>query len=48
MNCKYLIGLSKVSGPCDAGFYCNSSADNPRPTDGITGSVCPQGYYCGL
>ncbi|XP_070551430.1 uncharacterized protein [Ptychodera flava] len=39
-------GLADVSGPCDAGFYCNRSANRPDPTDGITGDICPVGRYC--
>ena len=28
------------------GYYCNSSASVHSPTDGLTGDVCPMGFYC--
>ncbi|EDO39339.1 predicted protein, partial [Nematostella vectensis] len=39
-------GLHAETGPCDAGFYCTSGARYRRPTDGITGDICPPGRYC--
>ncbi|XP_077985305.1 uncharacterized protein LOC144439945 [Glandiceps talaboti] len=39
-------GLPSVSGPCDAGFYCNRTASRPDPMDGFTGDICPPGRYC--
>ena len=37
--------LGNVTGPCDAGYFCNGSAFSPRPTDS-TGGECPVGQYC--
>ena len=31
---------------CNAGFYCQGKANVPNPNDGVTGSICPAGYYC--
>ena len=28
------------------GYYCSLKADNPTPTDNISGNVCPLGKYC--
>ncbi|KAM7082943.1 uncharacterized protein J5F26_014046 [Ciconia maguari] len=39
-------GLSVPSGECTAGFYCNGGAALPKPTDGVTGNICPVGTYC--
>ncbi|XP_070551431.1 multiple epidermal growth factor-like domains protein 6 [Ptychodera flava] len=39
-------GLSSVSGNCNAGFWCKGGASTPVPTDGVTGSLCPEGHYC--
>ena len=43
-------GLSAPNGTCDPGFYCSLAADNPTPTDGVTGMdralyVLVQAYY---
>ncbi|XP_062603182.1 uncharacterized protein LOC134264959 [Saccostrea cucullata] len=40
------IGLSTPTGNCTAGYYCILQADNPTPTDNITGNICPVGHYC--
>ena len=40
-------GLALPRGPCAAGFYCVGGAIKAKPTDGVTGSVCPPGTYCG-
>ncbi|XP_019363984.1 PREDICTED: multiple epidermal growth factor-like domains protein 11 [Gavialis gangeticus] len=39
-------GLSVPSGECAAGFYCTGGAASPKPTDGVTGNICPPGTYC--
>ena len=40
------VGLTAVSGKCNAGFYCIFSAKSSSPSDGITGDICPVGNYC--
>ncbi|XP_053503641.1 sushi, von Willebrand factor type A, EGF and pentraxin domain-containing protein 1-like [Ictalurus furcatus] len=40
------IGLALPSGPCAAGYYCTGEATQSKPTDGITGDICPPGSYC--
>ncbi|XP_042595396.1 multiple epidermal growth factor-like domains protein 6 [Cyprinus carpio] len=39
-------GLAQPSGPCCPGYYCTKEATSSRPTDGITGNICPPGTYC--
>ncbi|EDO40915.1 predicted protein, partial [Nematostella vectensis] len=39
-------GLLKPFYDCEGGHYCNLGASVPRPTDGVTGNVCPKGSYC--
>ena len=39
-------GLAAPSGNCSAGYFCTSRATTARPTDGITGNLCPSGHYC--
>ncbi|XP_026719422.1 zonadhesin-like [Athene cunicularia] len=39
-------GLSVPSGECTAGFYCTGGAALPKPTDNVTGNICPMGTYC--
>ena len=39
-------GLTSPTGPCVAGFYCASRANDSSPGDGVTGDVCPLGFYC--
>ena len=34
--------LSAPAGLCDAGYYCNGSAEEPNPSE----RECPPGYYC--
>ncbi|XP_036928145.1 uncharacterized protein LOC119004899 isoform X4 [Acanthopagrus latus] len=41
-----ISGLALPMGPCSPGYYCVGGADNARPTDGETGSICPPGTYC--
>ncbi|XP_061449372.1 neurogenic locus notch homolog protein 4-like [Rhineura floridana] len=43
---KCEAGLSAPSGECAAGFYCTGGASSPKPLDGVTGNICPQGTYC--
>ena len=31
---------------CAAGFICYGQSLSSSPTDGITGSICPSGFYC--
>lgn len=38
--------LSKVTGLCDAGYFCLRGAKVADPTDNITGGICPKGHYC--
>ena len=41
-------GLSEVTGPCDAGYYCTLGAEQ-KTHDSLadsTGGVCPEGHYC--
>lgn len=41
-------GLSEVSGPCDAGYYCFAqNVSDPRPADGNGRGICWPGFYCG-
>ena len=39
-------GRDAVTAECDAGWFCTSGAKVPRPSDGITGDICPPGRYC--
>lgn len=39
-------GLSRPTGNCTAGHYCTLSANVSTPDDGLTGGMCPPGYYC--
>ena len=39
-------GLRAPTGPCAASYYCSGGASVPRPMDGLTGDICPVGYYC--
>ena len=41
-----LAGLVNISGSCLAGYYCSGEATSATPTDGITGNICPPGFYC--
>ncbi|KAL8442952.1 hypothetical protein Emed_007046 [Eimeria media] len=49
------VKLMEPSGPCSAGFICNSRSTTPRPTGNETGAVCEEnmdgrpckkGHYC--
>ncbi|KAE8295324.1 hypothetical protein D5F01_LYC06250 [Larimichthys crocea] len=39
-------GLSAVSGPCLAGYYCLEGSQTATPMSSASGDVCPAGYYC--
>ena len=39
-------GKENVTEQCDPGWFCTSGAKIPRPSDGITGNICPAGKYC--
>lgn len=38
--------LSEPEFDCEAGHYCASGAKEAKPTDGVTGDICPNGTYC--
>lgn len=38
--------LSEPEFDCEAGHYCTSGAKEAKPTDGVTGDICPNGTYC--
>lgn len=40
--------LTAPSGPCDAGYYCNSGSDSSQPSNFTSGDAgpCPVGHYC--
>ena len=38
--------LASTSGACSQGYYCVGKAVTSTPVDGITGNVCPAGFYC--
>ncbi|ESP01226.1 hypothetical protein LOTGIDRAFT_111743, partial [Lottia gigantea] len=37
---------SGSSRDCSARYICLGGSSTPTPTDGITGSLCPEGQYC--
>ncbi|MED6232417.1 hypothetical protein ATANTOWER_029578, partial [Ataeniobius toweri] len=39
-------GLSSVSGPCLAGYYCLEGSQSASPASGEFAGVCPVGHYC--
>ncbi|KAM6987470.1 uncharacterized protein LKV04_010315 [Tautogolabrus adspersus] len=39
-------GLRQPTGVCDTGYYCSGGAVSSRPSDGVTGDICPLGHYC--
>ena len=41
-------GLTAVTGPCYAGYYCSNSSYLPNPVDMSFGDFCPAGYVCPL
>lgn len=38
--------LSEPEFDCEAGHFCKSGAKEAKPTDGVTGDICPVGTYC--
>ena len=40
------VGLSNITGQCSAGYFCTLGASTLQPVDGLTGDICPVGYYC--
>lgn len=38
--------LSEPEFDCEAGYYCTSGSSQARPTDNVSGNVCPKGTYC--
>ena len=41
-----LNALSSPSGFCSPGYYCIGRASTSTPTDGVTGNICPAGFFC--
>ena len=39
-------GLSLPLANCSAGYYCLAGASSQKPTDKVTGDICPAGAYC--
>lgn len=31
---------------CFTGYYCSGGAKLSKPSDGVTGDICPVGHYC--
>ena len=40
------VGLTEYTTQCDAGYECIEGAVGATPMDGVTGILCPVGYYC--
>lgn len=40
-----VLGMSEAAGPCSAGYYCISGAQEATPEDGVN-NRCPAGFYC--
>ena len=41
------VNLTAVSGPCNAGYFCQSGVDTATPPGTVgTGGICPVGHYC--
>ncbi|KAJ8035012.1 hypothetical protein HOLleu_22086 [Holothuria leucospilota] len=38
--------LTEPNGLCAPGYYCSGKAKSKYPTDGVTGNICPVGFYC--
>ena len=50
-NCTegYYCATERLGSPtdqCNQGYYCTGGATTHSPTDGVTGDICPMGYYC--
>lgn len=39
-------GLDNSTAECQEGYFCTLGAKKQNPTDGITGDICPAGFYC--
>ncbi|KAF0752111.1 hypothetical protein AaE_006158, partial [Aphanomyces astaci] len=39
-------GLIAQSGLCAPSYFCTLAASTPTPTDGVTGNICPLGFFC--
>ena len=39
-------GLTSPVANCSSRYYCTGNATTAAPTDGVTGNVCPVGFYC--
>jgi hypothetical protein len=39
-------GSNNMTEECNEGYYCLGNATTPNPTDGVTGDVCPAGFFC--
>ncbi|XP_051895659.1 neurogenic locus notch homolog protein 4-like [Pristis pectinata] len=40
------MGITAVSGPCRAGFFCLEGSKSPAPIAATFGDICPSGHYC--
>lgn len=38
--------LTEPNDLCAPGYYCTERAKTRYPTDGVTGNICPVGFYC--
>lgn len=43
---KQGLTSASQSEDCAERYYCRGGSSTPRPTDGVTGEVCPKGSYC--
>ena len=41
-----IAGLSAVTGPCDAGWYCLGGAEFAQPQTAVQGGSCEVGNFC--
>ncbi|OAF70388.1 hypothetical protein A3Q56_01860 [Intoshia linei] len=41
-------GLKNPTDKCKKGYYCTSKSSVSDPVDGVTGNICPKGYFCPL
>jgi len=39
-------GLVSPTDLCNPGYFCANQAYLPNPIDGVTGNICPPGFYC--
>ena len=40
------VALTSPNGKCRAGWYCSKRASSSMPLDGVTGNICPVGFFC--